>query len=43
LAQLILVRLHLGEHLQSVGEHVFHSSQLGFGDGETGEQRGLQT
>jgi hypothetical protein len=42
LAQLVLARLHLGELVQNLGEQVIHCLQLGLGDGETGEQRGLQ-
>jgi hypothetical protein len=42
-AKFVLVRLHRGEHIQKLGEHVFHRLQLGFGDREAGEQGGLQT
>jgi len=43
LAHLVLVRLHLGQDVENVGEDFLHGPQFRFGDGETGEQGGLQT
>ena len=43
LAHLVLVRLHLGQDVENVGQHLLHGPQFRFGDGETGEQGGLQT
>ncbi len=39
----VLVRLHLGQDVENVGQHLLHGPQFRFGDGETGEQGGLQT
>ena len=43
LAHLVLVRLHLGQDVENVGEDFLHGPQFRFSDGETGEQGGLQT
>ena len=43
LAHLVLVRPHFGEDVENVGEDFLHGPQFRFGDGETGEQGGLQT
>jgi hypothetical protein len=43
LAHLVLVRLHFGQDVENVGEDFLHGPQFRFGDGETGEQGGLQT